>query len=212
METEMLTILGKSDCTLPMIMDILESNRKFPKLNVINNLCLPIEHEINNPKFNWLFSSELSERDQKFVLGVTQSKNKKLVFDFFKRKAQEFVTLIHSSSYKSSTVNIGQGCIINANCCISNHAILGDFVTLNLGCIVSHHVEIGDFVTLNPSVTLAGHSRIGANTTIGMGANIVDSVRIGKNCIIGAGSLVNKDVPDGVVAYGTPCKIIRTNE
>ena len=32
---------------------------------------------------------------------------------------------------------------------------------------------------------------------------------IGKNSIIGAHSLVNKDIPDNVVAFGVPAKIIR---
>jgi acetyltransferase-like isoleucine patch superfamily enzyme len=45
-----------------------------------------------------------------------------------------------------------------------------------------------------------------------MGSNIIDNVKIGKNVIIGAGSLVTKDIPDNVVAYGNPCKIVRKNE
>lgn len=45
-----------------------------------------------------------------------------------------------------------------------------------------------------------------------MGANIIDGIKIGENSIIGAGSLVTKDIPSGVVAYGNPCKIIRKNE
>ena len=45
-----------------------------------------------------------------------------------------------------------------------------------------------------------------------MGANIIDRVTIGKNTIIGAGSLVTKNIPDDVIAYGNPCKIIRKNE
>lgn len=34
-------------------------------------------------------------------------------------------------------------------------------------------------------------------------------VTIGSNTIIGAGSVVNKDIPDGVIAAGNPCKVIR---
>jgi len=43
---------------------------------------------------------------------------------------------------------------------------------------------------------------IGANSTILLG------VKIGKSVIIGACSLVNKDIPDGMVAYGQPIKIV----
>lgn len=34
-------------------------------------------------------------------------------------------------------------------------------------------------------------------------------VTIGDNTVIGAGSVVTKDIPANVVAYGTPCKVIR---
>jgi maltose O-acetyltransferase len=37
-------------------------------------------------------------------------------------------------------------------------------------------------------------------------------VTIGDNVIIGAGSVVTKSIPDNVVAYGNPCKVIRKNE
>jgi acetyltransferase-like isoleucine patch superfamily enzyme len=70
---------------------------------------------------------------------------------------------------------------------------------------------INDFVTINPSCSIAGYVSIGENTEICIGTTIIDGVNIGKNTIIGAGSLVTKDMPDNVVAYGNPCKIIREN-
>ena len=44
-----------------------------------------------------------------------------------------------------------------------------------------------------------------------MGANVIDGINIGKNTIIGAGSVVTKPIPDNVVAYGAPAKVIRNN-
>ena len=32
---------------------------------------------------------------------------------------------------------------------------------------------------------------------------------IGKWSVIGAGSVVTRDIPDGVVAYGNPCRVAR---
>jgi acetyltransferase-like isoleucine patch superfamily enzyme len=70
---------------------------------------------------------------------------------------------------------------------------------------------ISDFCSINPGVNIAGNVTIGEGTTIGMGTNILNQVKIGKNTIIGAGSVVTKDIPDNVIAYGSPCKIIRDN-
>ena len=39
---------------------------------------------------------------------------------------------------------------------------------------------------------------------------IMPGVTIGKNSVIGAGSVVTHDIPADVVAFGTPCRVIRT--
>lgn len=54
----------------------------------------------------------------------------------------------------------------------------------------------------------AGEVVIGNNVFIGMQSTILKGVHIGNNVIIGANSLVNKDIPDNVVAAGNPCKVI----
>jgi maltose O-acetyltransferase len=50
---------------------------------------------------------------------------------------------------------------------------------------------------------------IGADVWVGGGAIILPGVRIGARSVIGAGSVVTKDVPEGVVAVGNPCRVIR---
>lgn len=42
-----------------------------------------------------------------------------------------------------------------------------------------------------------------------MNVAVLPGVTIGSNTIIGAGSVVNKSIPDGVIAAGNPCKVIR---
>jgi acetyltransferase EpsM len=64
---------------------------------------------------------------------------------------------------------------------------------------------------VSPHATLCGNVSVGEGTWIGAGAIVIPGVKIGKNSIIGAGSVVVKDIPDGVVAYGNPCKVIREN-
>ena len=39
--------------------------------------------------------------------------------------------------------------------------------------------------------------------------SVLPGVTIGSDTIIGAGSVVNKDIPSGVIAAGNPCKVIR---
>ena len=52
---------------------------------------------------------------------------------------------------------------------------------------------------------------IGHNTVIGMGAIVMNGAKIGNDCIVGAGSVVTQgtEIPDGMLALGTPAKVIR---
>jgi acetyltransferase-like isoleucine patch superfamily enzyme len=53
---------------------------------------------------------------------------------------------------------------------------------------------------------------VGDNVWFGGGVKVLPGVTIGSNVVIGAGSVVTKDIPDGVLAYGNPCRVIRTIE
>ena len=49
-------------------------------------------------------------------------------------------------------------------------------------------------------------------TSVNIGAIVLDRIHIGNNSVVGAGALVTKDVPDNVVVFGTPAKIMRVTE
>jgi acetyltransferase-like isoleucine patch superfamily enzyme len=48
---------------------------------------------------------------------------------------------------------------------------------------------------------------IGNNSYIGPQTVVARGVHIGSGCVIGACSLVLSDIPDGAIAFGTPCRI-----
>lgn len=70
--------------------------------------------------------------------------------------------------------------------------------------------HIGNSVSIGHGALIHGCS-IGNNSLIGMGAIIMNGATVGEDCIVGAGSLVPQgmEIPDGMLAYGTPAKIIR---
>ncbi len=50
---------------------------------------------------------------------------------------------------------------------------------------------------------------LGKNVWVGSGAIILPGVKIGDDSIVGAGSVVTKNIPNGVVAVGNPCRVLR---
>jgi sugar O-acyltransferase (sialic acid O-acetyltransferase NeuD family) len=211
METKTVKILGFSEAALTMIFDILETNKVFPSIKIINNIGYSPVKEYLNDNFNIevLDKFELAD-DELLVLGAAQKSTKMVLMEQFREISPErFHNIISDSSEISSTAKIGSGCIINSMVCIAGHTALGNFVFVNRSVSIGHHTKIGDFTTINPGSNVAGNVEIGTNCQIGMGCNIFDGVKVGDNTIIGAGSLVTKDIPSNVIAYGNPCKVIK---
>lgn len=50
---------------------------------------------------------------------------------------------------------------------------------------------------------------VGNDVWIGAGVQVMPGITIGNNVVIGSGSIVTRDIPDGVVAFGNPCKVVR---
>jgi len=105
---------------------------------------------------------------------------------------------------------------------------LGTRVYFNFNCIVLDvcEVHVGDFTLFGPGVQILtplhpfdadlrrGQEcgkpiHIGSDVWVGGGALILAGVRIGSRSVIGAGSVVTHDIPEGVLAAGNPCRVIR---
>ncbi len=107
---------------------------------------------------------------------------------------------------------IGKNVFIGKNCVVNYDTTIEDMAIINSGAVIEHEVRIGKYVHVAPGSVVCGNCDIGDNTHIGAGSVIIQGIKVGKNTIIGAGSVVVKDIPDGVIAFGNPCKVVRKNE
>jgi maltose O-acetyltransferase len=109
------------------------------------------------------------------------------------------------------------------------HITVGNNFYANYDCIILdvNKVDIGSNVFFAPRVNIytAGHPIdaevrndmlefgkeviIGDNVWVGGNTVINPGVTIGSNVVIGSGSVVTKDIPDGVIAAGNPCNVLR---
>ncbi len=114
-------------------------------------------------------------------------------------------------------------------CDYGANIFIGDHFYANYNCVVldGAKVKIGNHVLFGPNVSLftAGHPihyqlreqelefalpiTIADHVWIGGGSIVNPGVNIGKYSVIGSGSVVTKSLPEGVVAAGNPCRIIR---
>ena len=92
---------------------------------------------------------------------------------------------------------------------------IGAFTYINAkyGVTIEDDVQIGSHCSVYSVSTIdntSGEVILKTNCKIGSHSTVLPGVTIGKNSIIGAHSLVNTDIPDNVVAYGVPAKVIKT--
>ena len=106
---------------------------------------------------------------------------------------------------------------------------VGENFYANHGCVIldGGKVTFGDNVFIAPDCGFhtAGHPldaeqrnlgleyawpiTVGDNVWIGANVTVLPGVTIGSNTVIAAGSVVNRDIPAGVVAAGNPCRVLR---
>jgi acetyltransferase EpsM len=118
-------------------------------------------------------------------------------------------TVIHPFAIVSPSSTLGAGSFVGAGAILAADAHAGENVILNDYAGLGHDVVVEDGVTLAPRVAVAGGTVIERGAWIGMGTLIREGLRIGRESIVGAGSLVLRDVPERVVAFGSPARAVR---
>ena len=121
-----------------------------------------------------------------------------------------FPPVIHPSAHIARNVSIGPGTVIMAGVVVNSGSRIGKFCILNTCASLDHDCVMDDFSSLAPRATTGGRVTIGSLSAIAIGATVLHEVYVGDHTVVGAGATVMKDVPAGVVAYGTPARIIRT--
>ena len=105
-------------------------------------------------------------------------------------------------------------CQYHENLKLGKYVDIGAFTYIN----AKYGVEIGDYVQIGSHCSIYSHSTIDnkkgkiiikRNARIGSHSIIMPGITIGENSIIGAFSFVNTNIPDNVIAYGIPIRVVR---
>lgn len=172
-----------------------------------------------------------SEEDKAYekVIDAQRRKSKELCFQYNQtdpmneeqrgKLIRELLGGAGKTPWLEMPIHFAYGC----NTTVGDHF----YSNFNLTVVDDVSVTIGNCVMCAPNVTISttGHPVhpyyrtrgahfslpivIEDNVWIGANVAIMPGVTIGKNSVIGAGSVVTRDIPANVVAFGTPCRVIR---
>lgn len=126
---------------------------------------------------------------------------------------------------------LGEGAIVKPafRCDYGFNLSIGARSFVNYDCVMldCNRIDIGEEVQIGPGVHIytathpldpatrcsgleAAHPvTIGNGVWLGGRAVVCPGVTIGDNTVVGAGSVVTRDLPPGVLALGSPCRIVR---
>jgi acetyltransferase-like isoleucine patch superfamily enzyme len=133
---------------------------------------------------------------------------RKKSFEILSNAGVPFANLIHPTAYVGFNNVIGTGNIILTHVSIGPCTEIGNNNFISSKCNIEHHNVLGNHCTFGPGVMTSGIVRIGDQTKFGTGIFIEPKISIGKRSIIASGCIINKDVPDDVVAYNHGLKLL----
>jgi len=121
---------------------------------------------------------------------------------------------------------IGEGLQIWSNSVIDYGCRIGDHVKIHCNCYVAQFTVIEDDAFMAPGVIIANDMfpgkqfpelpmqgpTIKRGAQIGCNCTLRPGVTIGEYSLIGAGSVVTKDIPARVIAYGNPARVVKRIE
>lgn len=213
-----ITLIGFAAAYAPVIFDLCHDIYGSTDFHIFKNMEVSSDIVIRHEKPEYKLRFYEPGTDDKMIknhilFGVTGPYAKRKVFNYFKgRKGLEpgqLENLIHSSAVIAPTVSFSHGIIVEPAVVISAQSSIAFGATLKRSISIGHHCDIREYVEINPGVIVSGRVTIRSGAVIGSGAILRNGIKVGKNSVIGMGSVVTKDVPDNVIAYGNPCKVIR---
>lgn len=146
------------------------------------------------------------QNNEEIIIAIGDNKIRKLIS---KKIVHRFGTVFHESSIISPYSSVEEGTVVFQNAIIQSGSKIGKHCIINTKASIDHDCTIGDFVHIGPNSTVCGGVFIGEGTFLGAGCTIIPNLKIGSNVTIGAGSIVLKNVPDNVLIFGNPAKIIK---
>lgn len=191
------------------VKEMAEMSGQWKKIIFIDDLVKPdICKGIERMPFE-VFCQIYNNDNIEVIIAIGEPENKINLYKKVQNAGYSFANVIHPNSWISPSAKIGKGVTVKANVIISCDVIIEDNVGIEPFVSVGHDCIIGKHCQISSGVMMGGGTQIGAGTYIGMNVPIKEKVKIGSNSIIGMGSVVQRDIPENVIALGNPARAMK---
>ena len=161
------------------------------------------------PNKDYVFPlSEFNPTEYEVLIAVGNSKDR---YDIVNRlpKETKYFTYIHSSAQLLSSIHIGEGSFIGANCVLTHNINIGKHAVLNRAVHIGHDCMVGDYFSAMPGSIVSGNVTIYDCVYLGTNSSIKEKLTIHSLSTIGLNSGVVKDINEPGTYVGVPAKKIK---
>lgn len=194
--------------------DIIEKEGKYTIIGIIDSV-----HDIGSERFGYKVIGRQENlvkliKEYKIYGGIISIGDNWVRSNIFLQISSlvpnfKFINAIHPSVIIGNNVKIGEGVTAMAGVIFNPKSVIGNFTFFATGAQIEHDCVISDFASISAGSITGGYVKLGKYSAITLGVTVLDRIAIGENTVVGAGSLVTKDLPDNVLVYGIPAKIVR---
>ena len=194
--------------------DIIEKENKYKIIGIIDSV-----HNIGTDRFGYKIigrQENLIELIKEYnidvgIISIGDNWSRYYVYNKIVEQVPnfEFANAIHPSVIIGNNVKLGIGVVAMAGVIFNPKSTIGDFTFFATRSQIEHDCVIENFASISAGSVTGGYVKLGKFSAITLGVTVIDRIEIGENTVVGSGSLVVKSLPDNVLAYGNPVKIIR---
>jgi sugar O-acyltransferase (sialic acid O-acetyltransferase NeuD family) len=128
------------------------------------------------------------------------------VFHELRQRNVAVANLVSPMAFISPSAKMGLGVLILDGVFVGARARIGALLTANASAIIEHDTVIGHNVMLGSGTAIAGFVRVEDHCYIGTNATILPNVIVGSGTLLAAGSTATRNLPQSVIAVGSPAK------
>lgn len=151
-----------------------------------------------------------------YPVHISGGKNIHIHSGHLRKDARISAITVYGEKKYNPIIRVGKNLNLGMNSHIGclKKIIIGDNLLTGANCLITDHshgdssLREGHIPPVDRDLYSKGPVIIGNNVFLGENVIILPNVKIGNNVTIGAGSVVNKDIPDNMIAVGNPMRLI----
>ena len=145
--------------------------------------------------------------EAEYLVGLGDNVARRRLSDKIEQHGRKLARIVDPSCFISPSAEIGNAVFISSFSRVSANARIGRNAQIGAHCLVGADCVLEDDVFCGPGCTLTAGCRIGEGAYVGAGTVVIGPAKVGRHSVIGAGATVLTDIPDRVLAVGTPATV-----